>query len=145
MMNELTDLNAKLVKIFNDVKWVEERNLSQSNFADLNLRDMHTIEAISVDENQTVSQVAHIMCLSPGSMTKIIDKLVELLYVKRMPSKTDRRITHLGLTEKGQAIFLEHLHFHQNLVLALTRDMDEQEIKMLMQGVSNVQNFLNRK
>lgn len=145
MMNELTDLNAKLVKIFNDVKWVEERNLSQSNFADLNLRDMHTIEAISVDENQTVSQVAHTMCLSPGSMTKIIDKLVELLYVTRMPSKTDRRITHLGLTEKGQAIFLEHLHFHQNLVLALTRDMDEQEIKMLMQGVSNVQNFLNRK
>ncbi|MCM0598548.1 MarR family winged helix-turn-helix transcriptional regulator [Periweissella fabalis] len=145
MMNELADLNAKLVKIFNDVRWVEERNLSQSNFADLSLRDMHTIEAISLDENQTVSQVAHTMCLSPGSMTKIIDKLVALLYVKRMPSKIDRRITHLGLTEKGQQLFLEHLHFHQAMVQALTREMSDREIDALIQGIINVQKFLNRK
>ncbi|CAH0419017.1 MarR family winged helix-turn-helix transcriptional regulator [Periweissella ghanensis] len=145
MMNELADLNAKLVKIFNDVRWVEERDLSKSSFADLSLRDMHTIEAISLDENQTVSQVAHTMCLSPGSMTKIIDKLVAHLYVTRMPSKTDRRITHLGLTEKGHAIFLEHLNFHQRMVQALTSDMNDHEIDAMLQGIANVQKFLNRK
>lgn len=55
MTNEFTKLNAKLVKIFNDVRSIEERSLAQSIFADLSLRDMHTIEAISLADNQTVS------------------------------------------------------------------------------------------
>lgn len=145
MTQEFMKLNAKLVKIFNDVRSIEEQSLMQSTFADITLRDMHTIEAIAVKDQQTVSQVAHKMYLSPGSMTKIIDKLVALKYVMRCPSVTDRRIINLGLTSKGQAVSAAHMAFHEAMCQTLTKGLTESEVLKLLQAVDNLLEFLEKK
>lgn len=144
MVNELAKLNAKLVQIFNDVRSIEERHLAQSMFADLSLRDMHTIEAIAVHHDQTVSQVAQRMYLSPGSMTKVIDKLVEHQYVLRQPNSVDRRIINLDLTAKGHDLFEAHSSFHQEMCRALTMDLNDSEFKKMIQALDNLIAFLSR-
>lgn len=145
MTQEFMKLNAKLVKIFNDVRSIEEQSLAQSPFADINLRDMHTIEAIALKEKQTVSQIAHRMYLSPGSMTKIIDKLVARQYVMRRPSITDRRIINLGLTVKGQAVSEAHAAFHEAMCQNLTKGLTKSEVLKLSQAVDNLLEFLEQK
>ena len=43
-----------------------------------------------------------------GSMTRMLDRLEEKGLVRRVPSSKDRRITHLELTDAGQAL-MPHL------------------------------------
>lgn len=43
-----------------------------------------------------------------GSMTRMLDRLEEKGLIRRVPSSTDRRITHLELTEAGRDL-LPHL------------------------------------
>ena len=43
-----------------------------------------------------------------GSMTRMLDRLEEKSLIRRIPSSTDRRITHLELTEAGRDL-LPHL------------------------------------
>ena len=43
-----------------------------------------------------------------GSMTRMLDRLEEKGLIRRIPSSTDRRITHLELTEAGRDL-LPHL------------------------------------
>lgn len=145
MKNEFTMLNAKLVKIFNDVRLIEQSSLAQSSFSDLSLRDMHTIEAVSLKDNQTLSQIAKKMCLSPGSMTKIIDKLVVHDYVIRKPNHVDRRIINLSLTDKGNELSKAHLVFHNQMCFELTKDLTNSEYESVEHAIDNLILFLNKK
>ena len=45
---EFEELNSELVDVFNNVMWIEEAALKQSDFSDITLKDMHTIDAISM-------------------------------------------------------------------------------------------------
>ena len=41
-------LNGELVDVFNNVMWIEEAALKQSDFSYITLKDMHTIDAVSM-------------------------------------------------------------------------------------------------
>ena len=82
LMNETVpvnfeSLNGELVDVFNNVMWIEEAALKQSDFSDITLKDMHTIDAISMYSEKSASQVAKIVHLTPSAMTTAIDKLVD--------------------------------------------------------------------
>ena len=67
-------LNGELVDVFNNVMWIEEAALKQSDFSDITLKDMHTIDAVSMYSEKSASQVAKIVHLTPSAMTTAIDK-----------------------------------------------------------------------
>ncbi|MGB4824761.1 MAG: MarR family transcriptional regulator, partial [Leuconostoc mesenteroides] len=45
---DFEQINTELVGVFNNVMWIEEAALKRSYFSDITLKDMHTIEAISM-------------------------------------------------------------------------------------------------
>jgi DNA-binding MarR family transcriptional regulator len=49
-----------------------------------------------------MSEVAHLLILSPGGTTKVIDRLEEMGHVVRVPDPEDRRATLLSLTDSGR-------------------------------------------
>ena len=144
MDNQIKTLNTKLVKIFNDVRSIEEKELKFELSSNLNLRDMHTIDAISVKNNKTVSQVAQLMRLTPSSMTSVIDKLVKNDYVIRIHSQSDRRLVHLALTLKGQKIYEAHKKFHLKMCEFLLVGLSDAEIQVIMQAINNLNDFLEK-
>ena len=48
-----------------------------------------------------LKDLAKAMQLTPGAITQLVEALERAGYVERIPSKTDRRITTIGLTEAG--------------------------------------------
>ena len=51
-------INDALEKIYADIVWIEESELRKSVFSDITIKEMHAINAISMYNHQTASQVA---------------------------------------------------------------------------------------
>ncbi len=50
-------INTLLVEAFNDILVIEESELKKSQFKDLSITEMHTIEAIGMYKKKTTSEV----------------------------------------------------------------------------------------
>lgn len=144
-MNPLVnEINHYLVTIFNEVLTIEEDALKGSMFQDVSVKEMHTIEAIGMNRNRTMTQVANKLCVTVGTLTVSINNLVKKGYVERVRSEEDRRVVRLGLTKKGRLLFRLHDKFHREMVNETIEEMDPEEIDTLIKGLRNLHKFLER-
>ncbi|WP_300207819.1 MarR family winged helix-turn-helix transcriptional regulator [uncultured Streptococcus sp.] len=135
-------INDYLVDIFNRVQVIEETSLRTSQFNDVSLKEMHTIEIIGKNTNVTPSDIARELMLTLGTVTTSLNKLEAKGYIERKRSKLDRRVVHLTLTKKGKLLDRLHRKFHKNMVIHIAEDMNEQEFEALAQGLKNLHKFL---
>lgn len=143
MANEYQHINTALIKIYNGILWVEEKELCKSTFSDLTIKELHAVDAISMYDHQTVSQVAKKLHLTPGTMTSMTDRLIRKGYVERKRDEGDRRVIRLYLTRKGRVLYRAHRAFHNMMVKGFLKDMDEEELKVVNKAITNLEDFLN--
>ena len=94
---------------------LEKEKLSESQFNDLSINDLHIIHIIYLLNDATISKIAKLTTVSTSALTGNIDKLEKLGYIKRVPSKKDRRVTNIVLC-KGR---LRVCHFLSALLQLL--------------------------
>lgn len=137
------EVNGYLVDIFNQVLMIEEYSLKNSQFSDLSVKEVHTIEAIGLNDVKTSGQVAQKLGVTPGTLSVAIGTIVKKGYVERVRTADDRRVVKLKLTPKGKLIYRLHHKFHMNMVSETLQGIDEEEAKVLVQGLRNLHQFLD--
>lgn len=143
MADEYQKINRALIKIYNGILWIEEKELLKSTFNDLTIKELHAVDAISMYDHQTVSQVAKKLHLTPGTMTAMTDRLINKGYVERKRDADDRRIIRLYLTKKGRVLYRAHRAFHNMMVKSFLKDMNDQDLKIVNKAISNLEDFLD--
>lgn len=144
-LNPLVDeINECLVTIFNEVLTIEETALKGSMFKDISVKEMHTIEAIGMDRERTMTQVSTVLCVTVGTLTVSINNLVKKGYVERVRCEKDRRVVKLGLTKKGRLLYRLHDKFHRDMVKETIEEMDADEIETLIKGLRNLHIFMEK-
>ena len=141
---KINEINGYLVSIFNDVLMIEERTLQTSQFKDVSIKEMHTIDAIGMYQEHTTSEVAKKLGITAGTLTVSINNLVRKGYVNRVRSEKDRRVVKLALTKKGRLLYRLHDKFHRDMVRETLTEMSEEEAEVLMKGLLNLHSFLER-
>ena len=142
MKPDFERINSLLVDVFNDILVIEESELKKSQFNDLSITEMHTIEAIGMYKKKTTSEVAKELSITVGTLTIAINRLVKKGYVERIRSEDDRRVVKLGLTKKGKLLYRFHQHFHSQMIKEILIDMEEDEMTALLQALDNLHRFL---
>ncbi|EFM83865.1 winged helix-turn-helix transcriptional regulator [Enterococcus faecalis] len=142
MEPNLETVNDYLVSVFNDILTIEESELKKSQFNDLSITEMHTIEAIGMYKKKTSSEVAKELSITVGTLTVAINNLVKKGYVERLRSEDDRRVVKLGLTKKGKLLFRVHQHFHHEMVKNILKGMEQEEEQALLRALKNLHDFL---
>lgn len=142
--SQVYEINNYMVSIFNDVLMIEERTLQSSQFKDVSIKEMHTIEAIGMYQEHTTSQVARKLGITVGTLTVSVNNLVRKGYVNRVRNNEDRRVVKLALTKKGRLLYRLHDKFHRDMVRETIEEMSEEEAKVLMRGLKNLHGFLER-
>ncbi|EPH99547.1 MULTISPECIES: fatty acid biosynthesis transcriptional regulator FabT [unclassified Enterococcus] len=142
MEPDLTTVNDYLVSVFNDILIIEESELKKSQFNDLSITEMHTIEAIGMYKKKTTSEVAKELSITVGTLTTAINKLVKKDYVERIRSEDDRRVVKLALTKKGKLLYRVHQHFHREMVKNILAGMDNDKQQALLDALKNLHDFL---
>lgn len=142
MEPNLETVNDYLVSVFNDILTIEESELKKSQFNDLSITEMHTIEAIGMYKKKTSSEVAKELSITVGTLTVAINNLVKKGYVERLRSEDDRRVVKLGLTKKVKLLFRVHQHFHREMVKNILKGMEQEEEQALLRALKNLHDFL---
>lgn len=97
---EYDKINQYLVDIFNRILVIEEMSLKTSQFSDVSLKEMHTIEIIGKYDQVTPSDIARELMVTLGTVTTSLNKLEAKGYIERTRSSSDRRVVYLSLTKK---------------------------------------------
>lgn len=124
---EMELLSDKLFMLYSLTTQHENTELANSQFNDITVKDLHLIHTISLDKNQTITQIAKKMSLTKGTLTSSIDKLENLGYVIRQRSVKDRRVINIELTKKGKLLYRLHNREHNEYIKVLTEGLNDQE------------------
>lgn len=132
-----------LVKLFQEIMDIEEKALITSEFQDISVNDMHIMEAIGEEGSKNMSSVAKLLSVTVGTLTIAMNNLVKKGYVHRVRSEEDRRVVLISLTEKGKAANRHHRKFHEGMIQALVKDLNEQEQEILVKSLLNLRTFFD--
>lgn len=138
------ELNYFLVKVFNEILRIEEDCLRTGEFANLSVREMHVIEAISIaDENGSnrSADIAHTLNVSAGTLTTAVKLLEKKGYIIRKKDAQDKRIVRLYLTEKGKRADVIHQNFHKKMVDDVLAALSATEADILIKGLKSLESF----
>lgn len=139
--NTSRTLNEMLVKLFDSIKDMEEKALITEEFEDITNNDMHILDAIGNDESRSMSVIAKRMGVTVSTLTINMNSLENKGYIIRERSVTDKRVVLVSLTDKGKKAFYHHRDFHKNMIKSIIKDLDEDEMKVLIKSLYNLNAF----
>ena len=140
-MNTDETLNEILVHLFQDLMDIEGKCLITEEFSDMTNNDMHIVEAIGIGDAKRSSEVAKLMSVTTGTLTRAVDGLVEHGYVVRTRSDKDKRVVYLTLTERGKAAYEHHKRFHENMVANVKANLSEEELASLIRALNHLNEY----
>ncbi len=120
-------LNELLVQLFNDILQIEEKSLKNGPLSDLSVTELHTIEAIGMYKERTMTEVAQDLKITVGTLTTAINKLIKKGYVDRKRIEEDRRVVLIHLTKKGKLAYRLHEKFHNDMINETISGLKEDE------------------
>ena len=135
-------VNDYLTSIFNNVLVIEESSLRGSQFKDVSIKEMHTIDVIGSMPNATPSDISKELLVTLGTVTTSLNNLERKGYIERRRSSIDRRVVHLSLTKKGRLLYRLHKRFHNRMVMQVVDGMSPEERQVMQKGLQNLYSFL---
>lgn len=137
-------LNELLVNLFNNVLDTEAEAVITEEFKDITNNDMHIIEAVGMEEPRSMSMIAKRLKVTVGTLTTNMNSLEDKGYVLRQRSTQDKRVVLVLLTEKGRRAFFHHRDFHRHMIKAIIKDLDEEEMKILIRCLQALEDFFEK-
>ncbi len=134
-------LNEMLVKLFNNIMDAEEKAIITEEYKDITNNDMHIIEAIGIEEPRRMSDIAKRLNVTMGTLTTNMNSLEDKGYIIRERSK---RVVLVVLTPKGKKAFYHHRGFHRNMIKAILKGLDEDEMKVMIKCLLNLNEFFEK-
>lgn len=145
MEKATTVINRLLVQLFNDVLQIEESSLRNGEISDISMTEIHTIEAIGMYTEKTMSEVAQSLKITVGTLTTAINKLIRKEYVERKRIEEDRRVVLIKLTKKGKLAYRLHEKFHKDMVNTAIEGLEKNEEEVLVSSLSKLNDFFKKK
>ena len=140
--NTKRSINELLVNLFNHVMDLEAKAVITPEFSDISNNDMHIIEAIGVGELRNMSVIARDLSVTVSTLTTNMNGLEKKGYIIRERSRTDKRVVHVKLTDKGRKAFFHHRDFHKKMIRAIVKDLSGEEMEVLYRCLVNLSGFL---
>lgn len=134
-------LNELLVRLFKDIMEIEGRCLVTDEYRDISYNDFHIVEAIGVQDSKSMTEIAKLMGVTTGTLTKAMDALCDKGYVVRERSRQDKRVVRISLTEKGRAAHKHHEEFHHRMIAHVKGQLTEQETPILIYALAKLVDY----
>ena len=138
-------INELLVNLFNDVLQIEEQSLRDGVLSDISITEIHTIEAIGMYSERTMSEVAQKLKITVSTLTTAINRLIKKGYVERKRIEEDRRVVLVKLTKRGKLADRLHQKFHREMINNAIEGLSLEEEEILVSSLNKLNNFFKEK
>jgi len=140
-MDPYLQLNTLLVYLFNNTLNFERRYVSDSDYKDISVNDMHILEAIGINASKSMSAVAKKVGVTVGTLTIAVNNLVKKGYVTRIRSSRDKRVVLISLSPKGIRAYHHHEKFHLMMVEAMREGLNDEECAILIRALKQMDEY----
>lgn len=136
-------INELLKNLFNSIMNTETKAVITEEFKDMTENDMHILEAVGIEENnpRKVSDIAKKLDVTVGTLTTNMNNLEKKDYISRKRCKSDKRIVHVTLTERGKKAYFRHLDFHKRMIRRVVSEFTEEEQVILVRCLEKLEGF----
>ena len=147
METKLEELNTLLVDTFDAILRVEEKSLKHVGNGKLSIAEFHTLECIGRGEDcqRTVGEIAESLGVTVPTVTVCVNKLVKKGYVTKTRSEKDARIAIIELTPDGRKMNRLHRFFHEQMILAIRGEFDDEEMDCLIRCIHKLHTFFEER
>jgi DNA-binding MarR family transcriptional regulator len=83
----------------------------------------------------TMSEISREIHVINSNLTPLVDKLIKLGYLKRQPSKNDRRVVHISLTASGKRMVERHKQYVSELLRERFETLEDERLEALMNHI----------
>lgn len=142
----LEELNTLFVDTFTAIMQVEEKSLKHVGQGELSIAEFHTLECIGRgrDNSRTVGEIAEALGVTVPTVTVCVNKLVKKGYVTKTKSEKDARVAIIELTPAGKKMNRLHRFFHEQMVLSIRREFeDDEELEYLLRCIRKLNAFFS--
>lgn len=109
---------------------------------DIKLLHFEIMRVLKEEGTLHPAEIGERLLIAKAQMTHLIDKLVELDFVKREIGADDRRTINVTLTEKGREVLDEQENLVVNAVSDNMSDLTEKELEDLCSSLRNLRDTL---
>jgi DNA-binding MarR family transcriptional regulator len=102
---------------------------------ELNLRQRLILQCLGLEGDQSIASIGQRLGLSPSTMTGLVDRLEEQGYLKRRPHASDRRVTLLTLSRKGERAFAREIDWYGSLVEEIFGSLGEDAKRVVLRAL----------
>ncbi len=128
MINKLVMINIFLQRIGN--RQITKFGLNQPQFA--------VLGEIARNKDLLQKNILGELLLEKSNLSKIIKKLYTMSLITMNPSETDGRKTVLNVTDKGRELLNECMNELDNMKLAFTEPLKDEELDQLTPAISRL-------
>ena len=147
METKLEELNTLLVDTFDAILRVEEKSLKQVGKGELSIAEFRTLECIGRGEDcrRAVGEIAEALGVTVPTVTVCVNKLVKKGYVTKNRSERDARIAIIELTPEGKKMNRLHRFFHEQMLLSIRGEFNDEELDCLLRCVKRLNTFFDER
>jgi DNA-binding MarR family transcriptional regulator len=118
-------IEMSIFRIRRKLRTVVERNLEPYG---LTPPHFYILLILKKEGTTRVTKLAEYINVKPSAITVLMDRLVEMEYVKRNHSQEDRRVVMLEMTSKGNELLASVLQRHNELMSTYLTVFKEEEL-----------------
>jgi DNA-binding MarR family transcriptional regulator len=131
-------INEHLMRLAENLSLIERFTLGSGPLAGLTVKEMHTIALIAKLGAPRMSELAGRGHVTLGTMTVMVDKLVQKDHVKRLRDDDDRRVVRVSLTAAGRKADRAHEKLHKDVIDGILGVLTESEQRQLARLVKKI-------
>ena len=132
------ELIERLVAEFSELKRVLFRSVVRQQEPFVSQTQKELLFLIAKNITMTMSQIAQELHVTGSAGSQLVDTLVGLNLIERLPDKTDRRIVHILLSDNGkkqiEKLKSDYLRGFENIM----NKLDTDELETLLELISKM-------
>lgn len=100
--------------------------------------EMEILQYIVIEGKKKMKEIGKQFNLKLSTLTSIIDKIENQRLVKRVNSKTDRRVVYLEISRKGMKLYEDYSNYIHVISQMMQQSMDETQFQAFIQGLEKI-------
>ncbi|GBG96169.1 MarR family winged helix-turn-helix transcriptional regulator [Lactococcus termiticola] len=119
MKTDFDQVNEWLIQLFHDFMILEEQFLKESDYSEVTVKELQQLTLVHTLGSCRATDIAKNQKLALSTITITLNRLESKGYIKRDRSEKDRRVTHVALTDEGEALCAKHREYFRSITESL--------------------------
>ena len=133
-----TQLMDLIINSIHYVLAMQDKYFKNGPFPQLSTSEMQVIEAVELENEPTMSNVANRLLVTTGSLTTATYKIIQKGFLTKKQASYDKRVALLTLTDLGKEAFKARNYFLKELEAIILKQITDSDYQFVFETLRDI-------